>query len=87
MAMTCAHCRSADVGALFSTWVCFSCGRHTTDDGRKILPDSLTYDPSHDPTLEAWGWPYDDVETSIARGEVCCAEQWGVPMQREDYAI
>jgi len=79
MAMSCAHCRSADVTPLFSTWQCANCGRHTTDDGHKVLPDSLCFDPSHNPTLEFWGWPYDDTTTTIERGRTICAEQWGVP--------
>jgi hypothetical protein len=84
MAMICAHCNSADVVAQFSSYCCLECGRHTTDEGKQVLPDSLCFDPSHNPTLDFWGWPYADVETSIARGEEVCALQWGVPMKRSD---
>lgn len=80
MAMTCAHCRSADVAPLFRSYVCFACGKHTTDDGHKILPDSLCAEPNHSPVLEQFGWPYDETEPSVKRGEEICSEQWGTPL-------
>jgi hypothetical protein len=86
MAMTCAHCSSADVSALFNTWQCFNCGRHTTNEGRKILPDSMCYNPVSIPNMEAWGWPYDDQDPSILRGIQVAAEQWGLPLTRQQFA-
>lgn len=40
MAVTCAHCRSADVGAAFDTFQCFSCGGYTNFDGTPTVPTS-----------------------------------------------
>ena len=40
MAFKCAHCRSADVGACFNTFQCFSCGGETNMDGTKTVPTS-----------------------------------------------
>lgn len=81
MAMSCAHCRSADVAPLFDSFQCFNCGRHTTTDGRQVLPDSLTFEPNHNESMVEWGWPYADAAPSVKRGQEVCAVQWGSPIE------
>lgn len=80
MAFSCAHCRSADVAPLFRSYQCFTCGKHTTDDGRPILPDSLTFEPNHDPATAQFGWPFEDQQPTLDRGLEVCSTQWGTPI-------
>lgn len=82
MALACAHCRTADLMPLFSTFVCPNCGKHTDGDGRKILPDCLTTLPNHADGLAQFGWPYDDAAPSEERGRQIVLEQWGEPLTR-----
>ncbi len=86
MAASCAHCRSADVAALFNSLECFNCGRHSTLDepARPILPDSMVFDPNHDPALVQFGWPFADQQPTLDRGQVVCSQQWGLPIQAQE---
>lgn len=84
MAMTCAHCGSADVMAGFDTYQCLSCGRITGDDGSKLLPDSLHTGPNHQLALEQFGWPFDDQAAAVARAAKVVATQWGTPFPAEE---
>lgn len=40
MAVTCPYCRSADIGAGFDGYQCFSCGGHMKMDGSPTVPSS-----------------------------------------------
>jgi len=81
MAMTCSNCSSADVAFLFNSWQCFNCGRHTTNDGQKILPDSLCIGPNTPQNMEQFGWPYEDEEPSHQRNEEIMGLQWGTSIR------
>lgn len=48
MAVTCPWCRSADIGAGFDGFQCFSCGGHMKMDGSPTVPTSaLTVDGTY----------------------------------------
>lgn len=79
----CPHCGSGDVAPLFNSFECLACGRHSTTDGRKILPDSLCIGPNTPGNLEEFGWPYEDPSPSHDRSDEICAVQWGISLREE----
>lgn len=81
MAVKCAHCRSSETSSLFNTFQCLECGKHTTLDGQKILPDSLCIGPNIPQNLEQFGWPFEDPSASHARSDELCALSWGIPLK------
>ena len=49
MAITCPFCKSADIGAGFDLYQCFSCGGHMHMDGSPAVPTSaLASDGTYD---------------------------------------
>lgn len=78
---TCAHCASGDIAQLFNSVECLSCGKHSTLDGRKILPDSLCIGPNTPGNLEEFGWPYEDPSPSHDRSDEIRSVQWGEPLR------
>lgn len=79
--LKCSHCRSLDTVDLFNSVECLNCGRHTTLDGKQILPDSLCVGPNIPENLEQYGWPYEDPSPSHARSDEMLNAQWGVPLK------